>query len=518
MVTSSPTTTRLADLLGTLSLSTDLAAGVPMETSLRTCLVAVRVARALGLAEDAVADVYYAALLRHLGCTGFAHETAAVAAGDDHDFLRTFEAIAPGDRAAAASQAVRSLARGAGPLTRATAIGRVLLSPSISSALAAAQCEQASSLAADFGMRPAVIRALEQIYERYDSAGKPRGLGGDAIELCARILHVGNLVEVQHRYGGQLRTLDAVRACRGGQLDPRVADAFFSEATAVWPLLSPRSVWESFLEAEPAPPRLLHAAEREIVALAFARYADLKVPSMLGHSPTVAELACKAAVEDGLAASEIETLRAAALLHDIGVVGVPNGVWEKQQPLNVIEWEQVRRHAYDTERILSRLPSLTDVAAVACAHHVRSDGSGYPRGFTVPPSARAARLLACADVYAAMTAARPHRPALGAVAAANELRREAVAGRLCARATDCVLAAVGRARSTERRPPPELTLREVEVLVELARGGTNKEIAIALRIAPRTVKHHLENIYEKINVTTRSAAALFAVRHGVVDM
>ena len=105
---------RLADLLGTLSLSTDLAAGVPMETSLRTCAVTATLARILGLETSAVSDAYYAALLRHLGCTSFAHEAAGTAAGEDHDFLRTFEAVDPIDRVAVARRTVRALAHGKG--------------------------------------------------------------------------------------------------------------------------------------------------------------------------------------------------------------------------------------------------------------------------------------------------------------------------------------------------------------------------------------------------------------------
>jgi hypothetical protein len=319
---------RLADLLGTLSLSTDLAAGVPMETSLRTCAVTATLARVLGLDASAVSDAYYAALLRHLGCTSFAHEAAGTAAGDDHDFLRTFETVDPIDRVAVARQTVRALAHGRGFAARVGAVGRTFLNPSLASSLAEAQCAQASTLAADLGMTAGVTRALEQIFERYDGAGAPRGLEGGGIALAARVLHVATLVEISYRHGGKARALETVRARRGGQLDPSVVDVFLAEAEGLWPLLSSSSAWEAFLDAEPEPSRTIEEPDRGAIVLAFARFADLKVPSKLGHSPAVADLACKAAVEDGLQASEVETLRTAALLHDLGVVGVPNGVWE----------------------------------------------------------------------------------------------------------------------------------------------------------------------------------------------
>ena len=125
-------------------------------------------------------------------------------------------------------------------------------------------------------------------------------------------------------------------------------------------------------------------------------------------------------------------------------------------------------------------------------------------------------MLAAADAYRAMREPRPHRTALAADAAAEALAADARDGKLCRRAVDAVLGAAGRA-APERTLPAGLTPREVEVLVQLARGATNKQIAGSLGIAVRTANHHVENIYAKIDVTTRAAAALFAVRHGLVD-
>ena len=490
-----------------------------METSLRTCSMAARIARCLGLEDVGVADAYYTALLRHLGCTSFAHEAAGSAAGDDHDFLRTFEAVDPIDRFAIAKRMVSTLARGKGAGARVGAFSRTLFNPALAPSLAEAQCAQASALAADLGMTARTIRALQQIFERYDGTGAPCGLAGEEIELSARILHVATLAEIQHRHAGPEHALEVVRARRGTQLDPSVVAVFVDQAENLWSLLS-GSAWEAFLDAEPGSPRAIDAGERDTLALTFARYADLKVPSRLGHSPAVADLACRAGIDAALSASEIETLRLAALLHDIGVVGVPNGVWEKRQPLNAVDWERIRLHSYDTERILLRIPALAGAATVAGAHHERLDGSGYFRGSALAPSARTARILACADAYVAMTADRPYRAALSAAAAADELRREVAVGRLCARATDAVLAAATGKRRSEKPPAVALTLtaREIDVLVAVARGGTNKEIAVALGIAVRTAKHHLENIYAKVGVNTRSGAALFAVRRGLVNL
>jgi DNA-binding NarL/FixJ family response regulator len=159
---------------------------------------------------------------------------------------------------------------------------------------------------------------------------------------------------------------------------------------------------------------------------------------------------------------------------------------------------------------------LSVEARVVGQHHERCDGSGYPSGLVPAATERLARRLAAADAYRAMLEDRPHRVALGPDAAAKELRESASRGALCPRAVAEVLSVAGHAQARSEPPSHGLTAREVEVLVKLARGLTNKEVSVALRIAPRTVQHHVENIYAKIGVSTRAAAALFAVRNELV--
>jgi DNA-binding CsgD family transcriptional regulator len=504
---------RLADLLGALSFATDMAAGVPIEASIRTSVVAAVLARAAGYSEDAVSDAYYAALLRHLGCTSFAHEAAALANGDDHDLLRTFEGV---EKESLIATAARTFQLGAESTTtaRVASIARVLASPSAGDDLATAQCAQAAALAVDLGMSVGVVRALGQIYERFDGRGLTH-IEGESIERGARALHIANLVEVTHRQGGRDYAAREVKRRRGKQLEPSLCDGFNAEAARIWSLLEATSVWDDYLAAEPEPKKLVAEERLDDIALAFGRYADLKSPSMLGHSPSVAKIAVNAAKIAGIEASEIVTLNRAALLHDLGSVSVANGVWDKPGPLNAAEWERVRLHAYYTERVLSRVPALSAVAALASTHHERCDASGYPRGAAPAVNARAARILAVADVYCALQEPRPHRSAIAASAAAKLLREEAALGKLCSNAVDCVLAATGEA-PRPKKSPSGLTEREVEVVVHLAQGRTNKETAVLLGISPRTVQHHIEHIYEKIGVTTRAAAALYAVRNDLL--
>jgi DNA-binding NarL/FixJ family response regulator len=177
----------------------------------------------------------------------------------------------------------------------------------------------------------------------------------------------------------------------------------------------------------------------------------------------------------------------------------------------------VRLHPYFTERILARCGSVAALAEPASSHHERLDGSGYHRAVGGSSLSHAARILAAADVLAALRSDRPHRPALAEDAAARELEAMAPAA-LDADAVACVLAAAG-SRKPPRPPgrPAGLTEREIEVLRLIARGRSNREVAKLLVISPKTVNRHVENLYAKIDVASRAAAAVFAMEHRLLD-
>lgn len=205
------------------------------------------------------------------------------------------------------------------------------------------------------------------------------------------------------------------------------------------------------------------------------------------------------------------------LVHDLGRVGVPNAVWDHAGPLTVDGWGKARLHAYFTERILSRSPCLVPLARLAACHHERADGSGYHRGARGTELSKAERLLAAADVYCALTADRPHRPALSRDDACAELRRAARAGSLEPADVEAVVEAAGHERESGMRSrPAELTEREVEVLRLIARGRSNRQVAAELVVSPKTVGTHVEHIYAKAGISTRAGAALFAMEHGLL--
>ena len=149
-------------------------------------------------------------------------------------------------------------------------------------------------------------------------------------------------------------------------------------------------------------------------------------------------------------------------------------------------------------------------------HRERLDGSGYPRGLSGGAISRQAGVLGAADAYQSMREPRAHRPARLAGQAAALIRDEVRAGRLDGPAVDAVLEAAGHRLPRRRETLSGLTAREVEVLILLARGMSNKQIARQLVITPKTAGNHVEHIYAKTGASSRAATALFAVQHGLL--
>jgi HD-GYP domain-containing protein (c-di-GMP phosphodiesterase class II) len=276
------------------------------------------------------------------------------------------------------------------------------------------------------------------------------------------------------------------------------------------------ATWAEIIDAEPTLGAPLGAEELDHALVAVGDFTDLKSPYTLGHTRAVTELATASASALSWSGDEITHIRRAALLHDLGRLGVSNAIWDKPGPLSSAETERVRFHPYLTERMLASSPALAALGATAAQHHERTDGSGYPRNLRGDAMTPPGKLLAAADAYAGKSEPRPHRPALSAAEAAQHLRDEVKTGRLDAQCVSAVLEAAGHPVRRRQEWPAGLTTREVEVLRLLARGLSNKQIAERLVVARKTVGNHVEHIYMKTGVSNRARASLFAVRQGLM--
>lgn len=502
-------------VLAALSLATDVANGHHDDKTLRACVLAVGLAQALDFDRAQQRDVFHATLLRYIGCSSFAHEEVALF-GDDLRARQAFAVVDYGDVADRFRAGAAAIAPEAGPLRRWLVGSAAAIGPEAPrQSLYASQCEVGRRFGDRLGLGDGAIAALAQIHERWDGRGGPARLRETQLEPVVTVLQVAHFAESMVHRGGVEAASIAVAQRRGEALAPAVCDAFTAHARELLAPLEREGAWAAFVAIGSRFPVVQSSHRVDDVIAAFADFTDLYSVYTLGHSSQVAEVATRAAAALGIAAADIEILRRAALLHDLGRVALPCALWEKSTPLSAAERERIHLHAYWGQRLLARAPSLASEAALAEATHERCDGAGYPRRLEGAALGVAARVLAAADVWCALRSARPQRPAFDDSAAIAMLRGEVRSGQLDARVVDAIL---GVGPSSARARPAGLTEREIEVLQLVARGDTNKEVAQRLGISARTVGHHLAHAYEKIGVSTRAAAALFAIEHGLVTL
>ncbi len=512
---------RLAELLATVSLASDLAHDVPPESALRDALFSVRLAQLAGWSRDELSDTYYLALLYHVGCTGAVAIQSRMGAGDDIGVRRWLSEADFANRPELMRIVITRMASQWGPRQWTFgAAGMMGASGSAPEAFANV-AEVAVRLSARLGASPRVTDALRHTYARWDGKVFPGLPQGDDQSPIARLVHLVHVALTYDLIGGTSAADATVRDRSGGEFDPEFARLWLQNSHDLMVDSGRESVWDEALAIEPEPHVWVQLAHLDEVCRALADFVDLKSPYTRGHSSAVASLVEAAAAGLGLPPAEVTTLRRGAHVHDLGNVSIPDLVWNKRGRLNPSEQSRVHLHTYHTQRILTVSPALRSAGEVAGQHHERIDGSGYHRGLPASALGIGARLLGAAEVYQSLIEERAWRPAFDPARAAAQLQGEAAEGRLDRRAVDAVLGAAGH-RPTSRRAdrgwPAGLTDREVDVLRLLARGNSNKQIAAALHISEATVHTHLINVYGKVGVKTRSGATLFALEHDLVQV
>jgi HD-GYP domain-containing protein (c-di-GMP phosphodiesterase class II) len=509
-----PRQVTLAELVATLSLVADLGMGRPMERVLRQTVVAMRLGAAGGLDQGACTSAYYTSLLAWVGCAVDTTDLAAVFGDEIGLYADTRDEDL--DRVTMAVFVGRHLGRGQSGFRRVGLMGKFLATAGRSvQHLMESHCRVTSELADRLGLGQSVCEPLLQTFERWDGKGVPGSVGAGGLAPAIRLVHLADVIEAFHHTGGAEAALHVARERRGTQFDPELVDCFCAGHTEILEGLGGISAWEEVIALDPALGAGLSDDHLERALTAFADFSDLKSPLRIGHSRGVAELAAQAGAKLGLPDADLVMLRRAALIKDIGMIGIPSSVWDEPGEWSLGQRERARTHPYLTERMLARVPQLAEVGRSASLHHERLDGSGYPHGLRGDAVSLPVRILGAADVYQALRQPRPHRPALGAAEAERVMREEVHAGRLDGECVNAVLEAAGHRVRRRAGLPAGLTAREVEVLVRLGQGRSNPEIAAELHVSRKTVSSHLEHIYAKLGVKTRTGAALFAMRHGL---
>lgn len=510
----------MGQLVATLALAQDNAFGQPLESQLRSCLLACWLTDEVDVDPELRRTVYWVALLRYIGCTGHAHEVATLFG--DEIAIRAQTLVHDAANPAEVIRDVITFATAGRPPEEREQIVEAIHQGAHDWAVHnfASGCEVGDMLLERLDLGTGVREALAFTFERWNGHGFPNGAAGEAIPLAMRIVHLTHDMEAIARHSSPAAAIEAARDRRDRTYDPALADLFVANGPGWLERLAKVDPWDAVLEREPEPHRLLDDTFDDALEL-IADFIDLKSPFMVGHSRRCARLAGDAAGKLQLDRTVVTAIRRAALVHDLGTTAVPNSIWDKPGPLTRTEFDRVELHTMLTEQMLRRSPALAELVPIAAAHHEKADASGYHKGLGTGACDRGAAVLCAADAYIALTTDRADRPALPDNLAAAELRQQAATGVLEPDAVNAVLMAAGQkvgagAGAPRRRHPGGLTNREMDVLRLAARGLTTREIAERLFISPKTADHHIQHVYTKIGVSTRAAAALWATQHAVV--
>ena len=426
-------------LLAALSTALDLTEGQLPGHSLRTCFLAMRIAGALGLSEADRETLFFAAFLKDAGCSSNAASLTQIF-GVDEIALKGRQATTDRSIIAYAAFTIRNLpAAEPLPLRLRRLIRIGLAGPSARRAVEQIRCERGATIARKAGFGEPVAEAVHDVHEHWDGGGHPRGLRGEAIDPFARIIAACQGLDVFVSTQGKAEAVRVLAERRGRWYDPEIVGVLLDLTSRglLEDVAAPDLVGRTMAFEPGSVIRLADDAAIDRIAGAFADIVDAKSPFTGLHSQQVARLAGGVAARMGLPAADVVDVGRAGLLHDLGKLGVPNLILDKPASLEPAEFEIIKRHPELTHRILSQVPTFSSVAELAACHHERLDGRGYFRGLTAPSIALGARIVAVADVWEALSADRPYRPAMPPDRA-MAIMREEVGDHLAADAVDAL--------------------------------------------------------------------------------
>lgn len=405
----------LGDIVRAFSYALDLTEGQPAGHCVRSCWIGWNVGMALALNATDLSDLYYALLLKDLGCSSNAARICELYDADDRAFKRGFKTVGT-SLAATLVFVARNTASRQALHRRPGAIGKILKNGvAIVDEMILSRCTRGSDIAGTLGFSSAVQRGIYHLDEHWDGSGRPQHLERERIPLIARIALLAQVADVFHTHAGREASIAEVSRRSGTWFDPRLVETFLEVA-------KDGQFWEQlqspFLDARIS--TLLPTDEIRIVdddyldaiAAAFGQVIDAKSPYTADHSGRVADLAIRVADAMDVPQPRRRGLYRAALLHDVGKLAVSNAILDKPGPLNEREWEEMRSHASHTLEILDRIGPLHEMAAIAAGHHERLDGGGYPFGLSDEQIRRETRIITVCDFYDALSSARPYRGAL----------------------------------------------------------------------------------------------------------
>ena len=431
-----PEAALLSEILATLSFALDLTEGAVPGHSIRSCLLALRIGQAMRLSGATMTQLYYAALLKDVGCSSNAARMCQIVGGDDRavkagvkleDWTRPHQV-----KLSVLKMMWKNVLPGAPIVPK---LRRMLEIASTQHAnnreMIQLRCDRGASIVRKVGLDETTADAVRHLDEHWDGSGYPDRLKGHEIPVIARILCVAQHLDVFCTQTGSQRAVDVMVERSTRWFDPEVvkATSALHRAGKLWLHCLPgdghADAHQAVLAAEPAAGKALAASSLDQICEAFAEVVDAKSPFTYRHSIGVKDAAMMIGRSLGLPQARMQMLSRAALLHDIGKLSVSNMILDKPGRLDADEFSIIKRHSALTREILSRMPSMQEIAVVAGEHHEKLDGTGYPWGLGAKQLSLESRLIAVADVYGALSEDRPYRAGLDPDEISRIMKKEA---------------------------------------------------------------------------------------------
>ena len=402
----------LSEIISALSYALDLTEGAVHGHALRSCLLGMRIAAEAKLPADQTSGLYFALLLKDIGCSSNSSRMCEIV-GDD----RAIQAVVPHKPDLSTLkllwQNVLPRAGAAAKVARILHLG--LTEHKSNQEMIGLRCDRGASIVSKLGMGEFAVEAVRSLDEHWDGSGYPDSIQGEQIPLLSRICAIAQHLDILSAGRGTQNAIDTLEERSGTWFDPQLVRVAVSLHCAgrLWANCSPndseQDTRQAVLDLDAGTSYTLEAGQIDQICEAFADVVDAKSHFTFRHSIGVADAAFGIAQTMGLPSDRIQLVRRAALLHDIGKLSVSNTILDKRAVLSASEWDAVRQHPRTTRLILERVRSFREMAIIAGEHHEKLDGSGYPDRLTARDLSLESRIIAVADVFGALSEDRPYR-------------------------------------------------------------------------------------------------------------
>jgi putative nucleotidyltransferase with HDIG domain len=413
----------LSEIISALSYALDLTEGAVHGHALRSCLLGMRIAAEAKLPSDQTNGLYFALLLKDIGCSSNASRMCEIVGGDDMAMKAGIKLEDWTKPHKPHLSTIRMLWKNVLPRAGAAAkIARILHiglnQHNNNEEMISLRSARGANIVTKLGMGEYAAEAVRSLDEHWDGSGYPDSMKGQQIPLLARICAVAQHLDIFSAGRGTQSAIDTLQERSGTWFDPHFVRLALSlhRRGALWTNCSPGSSEEetrqAVLDLDAGTQHKLEPGQIDQICEAFADVVDAKSPFTFRHSIGVADAAFGIADTMGLPADRVQLVRRAALLHDIGKLSVSNTILDKRAVLNASEWDAVRQHPRITRLILERVRSFREMSVIAGEHHEKLDGSGYPDRLTARDLSLESRIIAVADVFGALSEDRPYRPGI----------------------------------------------------------------------------------------------------------